>query len=90
MTAPLENPPARRPLRYWERETPDTACTRGLTFKYFKVAGKLRISQRYDRDGHPLDHDNFGITIDLGDLALAPAVVQLLARFQSDLPGEGA
>lgn len=70
---------------YWEKEKPKVAMSERLILSYYPQAGKLQISQRWDRDGEPQKGKT--ITLDSEDLQLAPEALTLLIGVLSDWRG---
>ncbi len=61
---------------YWESESPQEVKTGKLWLAYFPQAGRLQISQFYQKDGQ--DMRGRTITLDMEDIALHPEALELI------------
>jgi tricorn protease-like protein len=65
-----------RGTAYWETETPQVVKTGKLLLSYFPQAGRLQISQVYQKDGQ--DQRGRTVTLDLEDMALHSEAAELI------------
>jgi len=67
---------------YWEKEAPIETKTSKVWLSYYPKAGKLQISQLWQKDGAPQKGKT--VTLDAEDIQLHPEAKELLVRILDD------